>query len=213
MLFSRPRPEGLTSDTSVKDLFHAFATVPTDELLYERNFGAIVERLTRTHGIPLSAPELNGLRNIYRAFFDRGYALRYSPTYSDLMTATDLSGARRSYLASEAAFHVVRDLEVKNLVVPVVGDFGGPKAIRAVAAYLKAHDATVGAFYLSNVEQYLAQDGKMTAFCRSVAMLPLDQTSTFIRTQSGRGGPGGGFGGGFVTTLGGMAAETKTCPP
>jgi hypothetical protein len=212
MLFSRSRPEGLTAGTSVTDLFRAFATRPTDEIQYERNLAAINDRLTKTHGMPLSAPELNGLRNIYRAFFDRGYALRYSPTYSDLMTATDLAGAHRSYLASEAAFNVVRDLEAANLVVPVVGDFGGPKAIRAVAAYLKAHDATVGAFYLSNVEQYLAQDGKMAAFCRSVAMLPLDQTSTFIRTQSGRGGPGGGgFGGGFLTLLGGIAAETRDC--
>src|SRR6185295_17708700 len=113
-------------------------------------------------------------------------AIRYSPTYSDLMTATDLRGAHRSYLASESAFAIVRELETRNLVVPVVGDFGGPKAIRTIGAYLKAHDAVVGAFYLSNVEQYLAQDGKMTAFCRSVAALPLDQTSTFIRSTSER---------------------------
>jgi hypothetical protein len=94
-------------------------------------------------------------------------------------------------------------------VVPVVGDFGGPKAIRAIAAYLKAHDATVGAFYLSNVEQYLAQDRKMAAFCRSVATLPLDATSTFIRSTSG--GRGFGPGGGFVSSLGAIAGETRDC--
>jgi hypothetical protein len=207
-LFSRPRPDQLTADSSVTDLFRAFAPVPADEILYERHLRTIEDRLLKTHGIPLSAPELNGLRNIYRAFFDRGYALRYSPTYSDLMTATDQGGAYRSYLASEAAYNTVRDLETANLVVPVVGDFGGPKAIRAIAAYLKAHDATVGAFYLSNVEQYLAQDGKMAAFCRSVAALPLDATSTFIRSTSGRGN---GFGAGFVSSLGAIAAETRDC--
>jgi hypothetical protein len=66
---------------------------------------------------------------------------------------------------------------------------------------------TVGAFYLSNVEQYLYQDGKWDAFCRNVATLPLDQSSTFIRSQSG-----GGFGGrGFINSLGRIEDETKGC--
>ena len=208
MLFSRPRPQGLSSETSVPDLFAAFFATTNDEALYERNVKAIDARLLTFHGLPLTAREVDGLHRIYRVFFDRGSAIRFSPTYMDLMTATDLAGAHRSYLASEAAFVVVHDLEAANLVVPVVGDFGGPKAIRTVAAWLKAHDATVGAFYLSNVEQYLAQDGKMTAFCRSVATLPLDATSTFIRSTSGRGN---GFGVGFLSSLGSISSETKAC--
>ena len=86
----------------------------------------------------------------------------------------------------------VKDLEARNLVVPVVGDFGGDKAIRAVARYLKSVDATVSAFYLSNVEQFLVQDGKWDIFCSSVATLPLDETSSFIRSGRGRVGFGGG---------------------
>ncbi len=211
MLFSRAQPATVTVETPVTVLFNEFGTVAKNEDKFGANLSAIVSTLVRAHGIPLTEPELNGLKNIYRAFYERGYALRYSPTYADLMTATDRSGAYRSFLASEAAYNVVRDLQLRNLVVPVVGDFGGPKAIRTIGAYLKAHDATVGAFYLSNVEQYLAQDGKMTAFCRSVAALPLDATSTFIRSTSGRGGVG--FGGGFVSSLGAMAGETKACPP
>jgi hypothetical protein len=211
MLFSRPRPDTVTTETPVGVLFNAFGGVLKNDDRYESNLRAIVSRLVRTHGIPLTEPELNGLKNIYRAFFERGYALRYSPTYADLMTATDRNGEYRSFLASETAYTIVRDLEVANLVVPVVGDFGGPKAIRTIGAYLKAHDATVGAFYLSNVEQYLAQDGKMDAFCRSVATLPLDATSTFIRSASGRGVGGIGFGGGFVSSLGSIANETREC--
>ena len=77
--------------------------------------------------------------------------------------------------------------------------------------YLKAHGATVSAFfYLSNVEQYLEQDNKWQLFCGNVASLPLDMSSTFIRsTNRGRGfGP---FGPGFVSRLGAMAEETKNC--
>jgi hypothetical protein len=127
------------------------------------------------------------------------------------MTATDEAGVFRSYLASEDAFLYLKDLETRNLVVPVVGDFGGPKAIRAIAAYLKTQGATVQAFYLSNVEQYLYQDGKWETFCRNVATLPLDRASTFIRSTSGGGGFGFGRGGAFVSSLGAMQDETKAC--
>src|SRR5215471_16222539 len=209
MLFSRPRPERLNADASVTDLFAAFASTTNDEALYERNLKAIDDRLVKFHGLPLSPRELDGLARIYRVFFDRGTAVRFSPTYVDLMTATDDAGSFRSYLASSASFAFLRELEANNLIVPVVGDFGGPKAIRTVGGYLKSHGATVSTFYLSNVEQYLYQDGKWATFCRNVATLPLDGTSTFIRSTSGRGA---GFGVGFVSSLGTMTTETKNCP-
>jgi hypothetical protein len=79
----------------------------------------------------------------------------------------------------------MKDFESKNLLVPVVGDFAGPKAIRAVAKYLKEHDAVVGAFYTSNVEQYLWQDGVADRYYRNVETLPLDAGSTFIRSIGG----------------------------
>jgi hypothetical protein len=124
------------------------------------------------------------------------------------MTASDGRGTQWSYLATEENFQIVKKMESENRLIPIVGDFAGAKAIRRVAAYLKSHSATVGAFYLSNVEQYL-QDGKWSAFCRNVATLPLDASSTFIRSASGRGN---GFGPGFVSSLGSMSAETRSCP-
>ena len=71
------------------------------------------------------------------------------------MTADRRERLARSYLASEEKFQFIKDLQSRNMVVPVVGNFGGPKAIRAVGKYLKDRDAIVSAFYLSNVEQYL----------------------------------------------------------
>ena len=115
-------------------------------------------------------------------------------TYFDLMVATDAEGRSRSYLASEENFKVMKDLHSKNLLVPVVGNFGGPKALRAVGTWVKERGGTVTAFYLSNVEQYLDQQGLWPAFCNNVAALPLDDTSVFIRSV--RPGPNSnGFGG------------------
>ena len=97
------------------------------------------------------------------------------------------SGRNRGFLASEEGFQFLKDLEDRNKVIPIVGDFGGTKAIRAVAGYLNSFNGTVSAFYLSNVEQFLVPGRTYVNFCRSVSMLPTDEASTFIR--SGRGGP------------------------
>jgi hypothetical protein len=40
----------------------------------------------------------------------------------------------------------------------------------------------VTAFYLSNVEQYLFGDGIWPDFAENVARLPIDESSTFIRS-------------------------------
>jgi hypothetical protein len=101
------------------------------------------------------------------------------------MTAADAEGKNRSYLATEEAFRVVKDLHARNMIVPVVGNFGGPKALRAVGAYLKQKEAVVSVFYTSNVEQYLRQDGIWGNFCKSTATMPIDAKSVFLRSARG----------------------------
>jgi hypothetical protein len=205
MLFSRPRPSGLTSSASANQLFRAFANTPAStEAVYVRNLAAITDRLTKVHGFSLLQRDAAGIATIYRTFYESGYAIRPYPSYDELMTATDQRRVERSYLATEENYAVLRDLESKNLVIPVVGDFGGPTAIRAIGKYLKENNATVTAFYLSNVEEYLYQQGKWNAFCRSVSTLPLDSSSTFIRSDSG-------YAGGFALSLSPMMTDIKAC--
>ena len=97
------------------------------------------------------------------------------------MTANDGQGLQRSYIASEELYQSLRDLEERNLIVPLVGDFAGPKALRSVARYLDLHHAKVSVFYTSNVEQYLFRGDAWQRFYENVAALPLDTRSTFIR--------------------------------
>ena len=111
--------------------------------------------------------------------------------YAELQSTTDGAGNYLAFLASEGTYRWVKDMHERNMIVPVVGNFAGPKAIRAVGKYLREHNATVTAFYLSNVEQYLFQQGDdWRKWFENVATLPLDSTSTFIR--SGRGGTSSG---------------------
>ena len=202
-LFSKPRPAGVGAASSVHDLFTAFADVPTSEDLYRQNVRVMRERLLKRHGFPLSVEDLRQLESIYFAFFWDGPALRYSmsmgpgggrgfggrfPTYEDLMLQTDLEGVPHGYLATEAHFRALKSLQERNLIVPVVGNFAGPKALRSVGRYVRDHRSTVQTFYVSNVEQYLFQDGLFDAFARNVAMLPINASSTFIRSVSSRSG-------------------------
>ena len=124
------------------------------------------------------------------------------------MVEGDGKGQYRSYLSSDENFTVVRDLHKKNLLLPIVGNFAGPKALRAVARYLKEREAIVSAFYLSNVEQYLTREEKWDIFCGNAAALPLDESSFFIRSvRDGTFGPGVGL----DSRLGSMPEQVKEC--
>ena len=202
-LFSKKRPEGLTAKSTVDELFASLVGAEPDEALYKANLAAIQDHLVKTHGFALSKDDLDGIAYVYQNFYWYGPSLTYSSSsggggrgsfvnYHSLMVADDGAGVKRSYLANEENFQFMKTLESKNLLIPLTGDFGGQKAIRNVGQYLRDRGALVQAFYLSNVEQYLSQEGKWFTFCSNFATLPLDDSSTFIFSQSGGGGGRGG---------------------
>ena len=233
-LFSRKRPEGLTDQSTANQLFSAYLRVEPSEELFKTTLKEVVDHLRTKHKFPLSDGDLEGIEWALRNYYKFGPNIYYNSsdpatapaivgvdenslggrggrggqnfvTYAILMTADDGTGLNRSYLANEENFNVLKNLQSKNLLIPVVGDFGGPKAIREVGKYLKSIDATVSAFYLSNVEQYLSNDGKLTSFLSNIATLPIDDSSRFIRS----GGGGGGGGGMNASRLGYMLEESR----
>ncbi|MEO5896981.1 MAG: hypothetical protein ABIS06_14905 [Vicinamibacterales bacterium] len=224
-VFSKTRPAKLTATSTPLEIFTAYSEVPTSETLFKANLAAVQEHLTKKRGLPLDDQDLKGIEYVAYQFYWWGPGITYSssgggrggrnmPTYFDLMVSTDADGRNRGYLANEDSFRVLKDLHQKNLLVPLVGNFGGSKAIRSVGKYIKDHGGIVTAFYLSNVEQYLDRQGIWPAFCENAGSLPVDDASFFIRSV--RSGPGGsGFGGGFgmlTNQLGSIAKETKSCP-
>lgn len=220
-LFSRAAPESLTPGAPVEQIFTALEASPPSRDLFEKNLKAVREWLTGKHGLALHPDDWPGIEYVYGQFFAAGPGLTYtlnslnggrgigSPSYAALMAADDGAGAQRGYLSTDERFQWLKALHEHNMLVPVVGNFGGPRAIRQVGQYLKSKGAVVTAFYLSNVEMYLQQDRLWSTFCGNVASLPLDASSTFIRST--RGGRGQAGPGGFLTVLGEMKAETASC--
>jgi hypothetical protein len=200
LLFSMRRPEGIDDTTPIQAIWAAYDPIPTDKAGAPKISERVVEHLTKTHGFALTADEVEQVESVLAAFvrFGPDISTRGAPrgsqtgngsTFSDLTSwSLDAYGKPQSFLVSEDHFRFVKSMQERNLIVPVSGDFGGPKAIRAIAKYLQKQNATVSAFYLSNVEQYLFQDSKQNAFYDNVATLPVDATSVFIRPYSLRRG-------------------------
>lgn len=190
-LFSRKRPGGLTATTPPDKLFAAFADAPASKEMFDETRQVIRESLRKRHGFGVTDADDAGIDFILGNFFAAGPFLQYSsspvgrtryPSFAELQMATDGSGLPRAYLATEENYRAVRDLERRNLIVPLVADFGGPKTFRAIGAWARERKATITTLYTSNVEQYLFQDRKWDAFAENVAALPLDETSTLIRS-------------------------------
>ncbi len=197
-LFSRPRPPGLEASTGPAALFQAYANATPDSALFTRNMAAVKDQLVGKHKFSLTSDDLRTIEYVYTAFFAAGPDLTYSftmpgrgssmmfygrrmPTYAELQMESDGDGVQRGYLATEANYRVLRDLERNNLIIPLVGDFAGDKALRSVGKFVRDNGATITAFYTSNVEQYLFQSDDWRRFFSNVATLPVDTSSTFIR--------------------------------
>jgi len=211
-LFSRTQPAGLTAQSSAEDLMNAFLRArPASEATFNANLKAIYDHLKTTRHLPLTDDDVEGIEYVYQNFYRFGPAIHYTSSiggsprmnnYASIMASTDArTGDERTYLASEANFALIKAMESRNMIVPIVGDFAGPKALRATGAYLRERGATVSAFYVSNVEMYLERSGVWPAFCANVATLPLDAASIFIR-------PGGR---GAASPFSPMSSETASC--
>jgi hypothetical protein len=204
-LFSRPLANRVPTTAKVDDLFAVALGAEPSDSAYDATQKAVFANLVGKHHFVLTPGDSAAIEHLMEVFFEAGPELNYAyrfgrpgafsayPTYSLLQARTNADSVQMAFLATEENYRVVRDMQVRNLIVPVVGDFAGPKAIRAVGDYLKQRRLSVQAFYLSNVEQYLFQNGVASEFYDNVATLPIDSTSAFIRSVPPS--PGGGFSG------------------
>jgi hypothetical protein len=201
LLFSRPRPAGLDAETSIQKIWDEIWGTAPDPARWAKDRARIVDHLVKTRGFTFTESEMLQLDAVIDAFFRLGpnITTRGSQsgrggsgvTFADLTAYSyDAAGHPQSFLVTDDNFRYVKTLHERNLIVPVSGDFGGPKAIRAIGQFLQARGGTVSAFYVSNVEQYLFQDNKQRAFYDNVAALPVTEASVFIRPYSLRRGGG-----------------------
>lgn len=203
-LFSRPRPAGVDSASTAAMLFDALPPAADDHERFQKNLTELLDHLMRVRGLPLNDEDRASIEYVYTAFYEGGPELTYTvghggrfrggysffgwPTYQSLMVESDGDGVAWSYLADERNFRYLKDMHERNMIIPIVGDFAGPLALRKLAEYLTLRQAPVSVFYVSNVEQYLFQDGwAWRRFYENLALLPTVNTTTMIRSVPNRG--------------------------
>jgi hypothetical protein len=210
-LLSRPLPrENALSDASTSELLDFFSKSPGDDQTYAANLAAIRQAIKEDFQVLLSESDQMSLEYVYKNFRDEGLDIAfridgsrggYFPDLRDLIAQTDQYGKPGNFLTSTEDYDFVRGLHRKNLIIPVVGDFSGKKALAAVGDYLRKNGLTVTVFYTSNVEQYLFENGAFKSFADNVKKLPINDRSLFIRSVSGRYGHPAQLPGHRLTTL------------
>ncbi|MFN7927245.1 MAG: hypothetical protein U0Y68_04740 [Blastocatellia bacterium] len=167
---------------------------PADRKRFDATRNAIAVKL-KTFGLKLDDKDLATINRIHEAFFSAGLDLKftshyrsprsYYPNYRDLMLEKDLTGKQANYLVSEDDFQFLKSLEDRNLVIPVVGNLAGDKALLEIGKVLKERGTKVTAFYTSNVEYYLMGDNSFDRYAENIKRLPVEKNGVLIRSYFG----------------------------
>ena len=194
LLFARPMEGDIIpgKDADVNQIVDYFYTVKSDMNMFTETNKKIVELLKSKYKFELNEQDSWELNNVMNAFYIYNLGItssgawgRNRPTLADLMILADSQGDQINIFNSREDYLFVRNMHLENKIIPVTGNFAGTGALPRLSEYLKERDLTVSAFYVSNVEQYLFQDGIFANWAQNVKKLPLDDKSIFIRWVSG----------------------------
>jgi hypothetical protein len=186
------------ANSTISELTEYFSAAPADESYYASNLAEVERTIQTEFAFPLSTEDRASLVRVSRSFYTDGmnlsFQFRYSrrggffmPSMRDLIEQVDPDGKPGNFLANAEDYQFVRDLHERNRIIPVVGDFAGPKALKSIAGYLRSHSYKVNVFYTSNVEMYLFQNGAFDDFVKNVTAFPITPKSLFIRSANNRG--------------------------
>jgi hypothetical protein len=197
LLLSKPLPKtGIPQrNATPAELIAFFGHITADDKAFQANLAEFRKLISEGFRVKLTDTDVSSLEYVYKSFRNDGldityqmggYRSAYFPTLGDLIAATDLQGKVGNFLATADDYEFVRGMQRKNLIIPIVGDFAGKKALAGVGDYLRKTGLTVTAFYTSNVEQYLFQNGVFAGFVENVRKLPVTDRSLFIRSVPAR---------------------------
>jgi len=196
LLVSREQPR-VQPGASLEQIVRAVDSATTSERLFQKNLAAVKSLLVDKYRLKLSSADLRKIEYAYRTFWEQGLGLRFSsigrnnalnyPTLEEMLLETDRQGRQRGYLSSEDLFQQLKKFQADNRLVPIVGDFAGSSALKAVGGFLKENGLRVSTFYTSNVEFYLFSNPAWPRFVANVKSLPLANDAVFIRSYFGNG--------------------------
>ncbi|MCH7782244.1 hypothetical protein IID62_04190 [candidate division KSB1 bacterium] len=188
LLFAKPLDkDGPGKSSDINEIVAYFRSAESDRNMYEENKQKIVDILTKKYKFELDDRDLREINNVLNTFYMYNLNITYSggwsrrhPTLGQLMQLS-VGGEQKNAFNSRDDYLFLKKLQEDNKIIPLTGDFAGPKALTAVADYLNDHKLTVSAYYVSNVEQYLFRNWVFPQWANNIKKLPLTDKSIFIR--------------------------------
>ncbi len=198
LLFSR-RCEGPVDTADWDGLVAGFERASSDGELFAENLVAIFEHIEGRLHFDLESEERDAIEFVYRSYFEEQLGLRFSsygrppmpyhPSYRGLLMAEGPDGQPSHFLSRKHDYEHVRTMALEGRLVPIVGNFAGEHALRAVGRFVRERGETISVFYLSNVEFYLMRNGVYSDFVSNVKTLPISESSQLIRAYFSYGYP------------------------
>ena len=190
-LLARPLTQPLARDATIAEIVAAIESTAPDESFYEKQLAFVLGELENRPELGLTDQDRYDLQLIYREFFRQGLEIKYDswrsfffPSLKEFILEIDSHGEHRNWLASDETYRRVREMQLENRIIPIVGDFAGNQAFRRLGRFLDSRRQTVTTFYVSNVEFYLFRQRKWSAFVDNVKQLPTSESSVFIRAYA-----------------------------
>jgi hypothetical protein len=180
-------PGRLPADPTVDDLVAAFEGGTMDRARLDATIAEVIEYL-RPLGV-LDERERGEIATIAARIAGPGLNARFLalpmyPTLGRLIRARTREGRPAHFLADEERYRAVRDMQVGDRILPLVGDFAGPKTLRALGDWLRKIGQAVAVAYFSDVEYFLLRSGRFPDFVANLDRLPWAEGAVLIRAST-----------------------------
>ena len=164
-LFSRElRPGAAVVEPGPGPLLAAFDALPVSGAVHETTVKWIKAELLRRWD--RLAPYLDRIDYLCGQFFARQLEitsisatlhanLDFVPTFREVIGACETHGVNLHYLTDPGRYGYVRSLQVKDRIIPVLGNIVSEQSIAQVNELLRRSGETVSHLYLSNLEEFL----------------------------------------------------------
>jgi hypothetical protein len=181
------RPAHRLDNPSSEQLVAAFEGIEMDRSRLSSSIAEVAETL-RPLGLVLDS-EWDELATIQAKLAGPGLNARFLalpmyPNFARLIRSKDRLGRPAHFLAREDWYQAGRTAQIGDRVLPIVGDFAGPKALPALADWLRHRHLGLSVFYISDVEFFLLRSGRFATYVANLRKLPWLEGAVLIRTST-----------------------------
>jgi hypothetical protein len=114
----------------------------------------------------------------------RFLALPIYPTLELLIRTQDRLHRPAHFLTQEVLYQRVRELQLRDCILPLTGDFADSVTLPRLARWLRMHQLTLSFLYISDVEFFLLRSGRFDSYVQNLSLLPWSASVQIARTST-----------------------------